>query len=1820
MAAHLTILPTSLEPLSEWESQCPTAPTGVPLYEAKAFVIYTDGSFDGTNSAWAFHVSGDWGLGSRSLGWFGARVELDAGCPAFLGAQKHGALQGELSALFWSVVWVMPLLATAPVTIYSDCTTAIGATGGYSGHFRGPDIATRCRQIMQAARALPGGDRLDLQHVKSHVGHAGNEVADYLAKACCRNGESSLAWNNHPVCQCLQKDWLQWLWLYIEAIRSPQTWPQQSGGSLVDVSPAPAQLPSAEECEAMLGLHSIKRSGPSRRETEASINATFLTVNVQSLHPTDGEATPQPHRADFPGRAGILREQLDAWHVSVAALQETRAPRNETVQSRTHIRFCSARDEQWSYGTELWFSKTVPFVFHALTPILFQLSDFLVVHWDPRIIAARFSRGPVRLLFVSLHAPTNASPLRHQWWADFRLLLNRLRQGSQVVLLGDFNLHINKAYGDRIGDLHWHTSDPPPEVFWDLLDGLDLWVPSTFGCCHPGPSETWKSPSGQTMSRLDYIALPVSWQVPSGGSAVVPELEWGQSHDDHYALLVKTTAGVNLKPPTQARKGRLDTQAMRTPEGKARVRQICAALPDLPWDLDVHRHAAKIEEHFRQHLPIAFPAPKARQIKPQFQSDTWQLRNQRSWQRKRVHNAGHFGRSLTTRLYWGRWKLAVRVGQVRGVGGLWARFLRTIKELPTLIKSLRETSVVFRASVRRDTKAYLHAVAVQATSDPTSCVVQRLKQLTGGPKRKQRGAMPLPAVELKCGRLAQTNTEAKDRWIEHFATIEDGKVESPVDFVHACYRRQAEKDLSGHLLELEDIPCRTELAAALRAASTDRAYGLDELPGEVLRYGAAEISRSVYALLLKSVYRLSEPVQHKGGTLYCIWKGKGPKQSCGSYRGILVSSMLGKSIHKTLRGRCTDVLASSAVPLQVGGLPRFPVTVPAQAARLFQSACFTSRRSHAILFLDLQEAFYRIIRPLITGERLSDEQVAHVCAAVQLPAGTMHDLRSFLGGDPLLASAGSSQWAAGAVSETLHDTWFRLPQEEDIVVTRTGSRPGDSLSDLVFSFLFACVLRQVRESLHQAGALAQIPWNPAMEYNLEQTPACPDRYLGISDATWMDDLAMFLTSPSACSLLTNLKIGASALIDACLRRALVPNLSRGKTEAILHVNGYKARQVRSQVFGTDAGHVPLDCEMWDSARLRVVPIYKHLGGYLQHNGGLRHEVSFRISQAWDAFNKRKKKLFHSPLVSAADKSVFFTSLVSTVMFHGAGTWTQISDRNTASLDAALRQMACQMLYPRVNAREAWHLGASQALALAGVPQASTYLHVARLRHVLACFQLKVIEIWALAHWEKSWLQSVRDSVRWLWEQLDGGQQYPAWDKAWAEWRQDCREHPGRWKAKIRRALARALQRERWQATMEHHFGLLAKQLHFKGAFLPHEADAEPCRSEVCACCGVVFGDFRAWSVHAFKCHGRVDEARSLVDGLQCPHCLKHFATNIRLCRHVRHTPLCRRALLSGHHRTNPVPGIGSRKAPKEHLFCAPALQAAGPKAHDIGDYVEDEFDRPSAEVLDCLALLDFDGIGQNLDQAVVWDRIKQAFSCVCLPVRRLKVTAEVWLDRVTQGTPDVGANSSFEAFLRRAAKWVLHADFVNWLVPSPAGRATSIPAFRHCAASLALLDLTSVQLPTPLPWTCDHVLVCVGQWPPQHLEGSDLLSPLLFPHEESLLRISEGKDLEFFCSDPNECGFFLSTCGLPCPAVALEDYLPQFEDSLPALRLSGDILRFALKLWSSGIRTCLQTPWPGGEDTALLRRIEGIRFLIGVDRATFWVGPPSTPLDLFHLV
>ena len=846
------------------------------------------------------------------------------------------------------------------------------------------------------------------------------------------------------------------------------------------------------------------------------------------------------------------------------------------------------------------------------------------------------------------------------------------------------------------------------------------------------------------------------------------------------------------------------------------------------------------------------------------------------------------------------------------------------------------------------------------------------------------------------------------------------------------------------------------------------------------------------------------------------------------------------------------------------------------AIRLFQSGAHQRKESYSLIFLDLREAFYRVIRPLITGSRFNDESFAQVAAVLQLPADTLSVLHRHLQEDSLPALAGASQWASLSLSEILDCTWFRFRGGPKVVETGVGSRPGDNCADLVFSYLFACVLRDLRQELCQQGVLTQLPWAEPWLCHVPQTLPEDGKavLLPILDATWMDDLSLMVRATRANRLVEATQTAAGSLIDQCLSRGLIPNLSRGKTEIILVPFGVGSRSVRAEVFRDTDPCLPVFSHRLPQAEVRLVGQYRHLGGLIHHTGKVIREVRHRIMLAHEAFQRHKKRVFGSPAVSFQAKAVLYESLILSVLLHGAGTWIGLDDKARLALNTAHTHMVARMLRPRYSFDEALHLGPERILAIFGVPSMSVLLHVARLRQLVPSIRLRIREFWALVHWNSTWLGEVRGSIEWLSAMVSPDADL--WTHTWPSWQATIEHHPGRWKALLRRAQGRAMQQEAWHAARMHQAGLMVRQLQVLGALLDSEALDATDRHYCCAPCQCVFDSYNKWSLHAFKKHGRVMQGRGLLQGSQCQACLRHFRTNVRLCRHLRFTPSCRLKLQQAGYACELEPGVGSRRAPDPAGSQAPVLQASGPcMPLQFTDIVE-ERQRPVAEILDCLLHMDFDGHLATCSSEELWSRIRLSFSCVCASTDRLRHTVRAWA-QVVDDTP-----IDLRCRLRPCLERLSQTDLVQWLVPVPLTPTPRFTTFRDGELTLSMLDKSTVRLPPSAPSDNDLVVVAGPRtWERRALSlyGTKLL---FFPHEDTIDRLAAGLPPEYMEGPFEELRFVLTDEGLGQLSGVCPRSLPpsRFQTCLNKASLAGDLLRLFLRLLAHGVPAYLLTSGP----------------------------------------
>ena len=482
-------------------------------FDSVGIEVYTDGSFNGHISAWAFAVV-ELGCASRRLrGWWRGSVALK-GDDEYIGAESHSAIEAERTALFWAIVWTLSH-TEGGIKIWTDSISVIGQTSGKWGGTASSTLARACRAIAQAAETTRDVCFSAFCHVRAHQGDPYNELVDVLAKGHQLSCPTVPA-PHKGLAGWVQDNTIEWIWLLCDAMRNPGQWPALHGPCLVDT--ARGQGKDVLDPRRALGLK------PTATEVQVPsqplcMHLSIVSSNVQTLEEDAANG--------LVGRVPYVREQLEWLGVCLTGLQETRAKTTETVVSDTHYRFLSAGDHKGCLGVELWVARRVPFATQGQLPLFFALEDFRVLSWSPRHLITKCVRGSLRFIITVCHAPIATDPGRDAWWRKFVDDVRCYAGDLPVVVIGDLNLRLTVPWESSIGDLCWEEGPDPPAPFFRLLEFHELWIPSTYTACHHGLSHAWSSPGHGSLSRIDYIAIPRAWQAGEGSSQVLYDVDFG---------------------------------------------------------------------------------------------------------------------------------------------------------------------------------------------------------------------------------------------------------------------------------------------------------------------------------------------------------------------------------------------------------------------------------------------------------------------------------------------------------------------------------------------------------------------------------------------------------------------------------------------------------------------------------------------------------------------------------------------------------------------------------------------------------------------------------------------------------------------------------------------------------------------------------------------------------------------------------------------------------------------------------------------------------------------------------------------------------------------------------------------------------------------------------------------------------------------------------------------------------------------------------------------------------------------------------------------
>ena len=282
--------------------------------------------------------------------------------------------------------------------------------------------------------------------------------------------------------------------------------------------------------------------------------------------------------------------------------------------------------------------------------------------------------------------------------------------------------------------------------------------------------------------------------------------------------------------------------------------------------------------------------------------------------------------------------------------------------------------------------------------------------------------------------------------------------------------------------------------------------------------------------------------------------------------------------------------------------------------------------------VDVSSAYYRVLRQAFgQGDLEHDEDIVKLLALLQVPPSTLHEICDWLSATDLLQKA--PPHCTALIRAFLRGTFFRIQGAPGIVRTRAGSRPGDSIADLLFSLVQADFLQAVRARVD--GLAATDPVLSSLE--LPVRSIIP---------VWADDAVVLLSQRTTSQLLQAARHTLEAVHGEYTRRAMAPNYAPGKSEALFSFKDLYIKQAGVLTFQAQGSTIGVHC----------VRAYTHLGGRVCDTGRFLPDIAQHVSAAWAQVKPLARQVLRNPVLPFAKRRLILNSLAFSAASGTAATW------------------------------------------------------------------------------------------------------------------------------------------------------------------------------------------------------------------------------------------------------------------------------------------------------------------------------------------------------------------------------------------------------------------------------------------------------------------------------------------------------------------------------------------------------------------------------------
>ena len=1187
--------------------------TSLPLGDdsamPEAFQIFVDGSYhaDTEASAWALCILG---LVNAEWQWFGF---LSDALPPQLATGTSGKASAHVAEQ-WALLHAVAFAVShgSPTYIGYDCISAAGqAEARFSSH---PLSRLQCACISLLhichTRQIP----VHLHHIHSHQGHAGNEFVDAAAKAAA----TISGCRSPPVNQFLVELWnsgdLEWLWC---SVADGGTLPTTTVDGKLAETPVTATTPFFTPLDFLPPPCQPHAAVPLRQW-----NARFCTYNALSL------------------RALAQRECLDSqFHrdgAHVVCLQESRQPASARFHSCHYFGAASA-SINGQLGCQIWFHSQLPLATCASVQARWKPETLSVLHSDPRALLVTCVAGSQTYAILSAHAPTAAAgdEALLLWWANLFSIARKVPSNALLFCGIDANARFQEHA--RLPNIEV-AEGTPARLLCQFAEGQQLACTALVDSSG-APIVTWTSPNGKP-ACLDFLLFPAEMGHNLVTRGAIPH--FADLHPGDHAPLTADVAWT-LSGSAHPRAKRLDTDRMRTDDGRRTLQHIHASTPPVPWSTDVDTHCLLITRHLQNQLEIHFPLPDRRPRQPTISNETWAWIRLRRATKRIGRRAADLLRKEVLHDFFQLWRSCERRNTV-------ARQRRLcILMAHCQSQTIRATSA-YRFQLRRDCADRARTLFFEAKGKGPEAMAHHLRTLTKAGRRYK----PLPTQPC----LIDQGQAAADPLLElglHFAADEKGHL--CTDFAELVTRPCPVDDALTDTLARHEVISMPQLAVSFAAIHHRKAPGLSGLPPEAFSCAAAAAANVYWPLYLKATTRQQAPLLWRGGRVVPVNKPQKALGTRAAWRSILLMEASTKAVCTAVRATLLQGFERIAQPAQGGSRKGSALQLPMAYAQLTLDYLVRTNSSGGLIFFDGKAAFYATFREVVLGRDalMTPVQIEELASQISPDAEVQDAFIAAALGPGLLADSGIPNGLRQFLASTLHQTWFLIGAQSTFV-TKTGTMPGAPLADLVFQFAFAHFLERARTRLRDLELLMKVPHQEGL--------------VNVPSPTWMDDIAVPLQAPSADLLVPRAQKLVHTVATEMAKIGIHINTGTGKSEALLHFAGQGSRKARHfwLVECNATFQVKLAADM--PSQMQIVAHYNHLGSIISFDRTPQLDIRRRAAAARDARRKIHRPLLTNSFLTVEERLTMHWSLVMRKFLHGAGLWTFRLDRDFHSFSAA----------------------------------------------------------------------------------------------------------------------------------------------------------------------------------------------------------------------------------------------------------------------------------------------------------------------------------------------------------------------------------------------------------------------------------------------------------------------------------------------------------------------------------------------------------------------